>query len=686
MRKYSYVLQVNTSDCGICALSMIIKYYDGNIPLNIIRNKTHTTKYGTTANNIVDYACGIGLEAHGYHAEYDNLKDINSPFIAHLIMDNKYMHYIVVYEIHNDYLLIGDPAKGLVKMKTKDFLSNWDNIIITFFLKKKLPMIKEINTKEYIKKILLEFKSDLIKLFILSVITTILGIIVSFAFESLIKTNNLLNTYSIFFMIITISALIGYIRNVVLMHFDKKLDTKLTMDTFARIVNLPYCYYEDNMSGDIISRMNDIGSFKEMISNLYLKMILDTLMAIISYIVLVMINAHLAYYALIIFLYYLLVVLIFYPKLSRDISLMQKMKGSVTSFMVESLRGYPTIKGLNLESYVKDEFNLKYQSLLDTYYHYFKTINYQSFFKDLIGHLGDLIIIYIGVRGINNYGIGQLITFHILLTYFLEPIRNVVSSDVSLKEGHNALRRILELTNVPEQEEKDNIPEGNIMINKLTYAYNEGTALHDINLELKQGVNMMLVGPSGSGKSTLFKLILKYYEINNNMIMVNNMDINMYSGNKIRQFITYVSQNETIFSGTIRDNIIFNEKVSNEEYIKVLKVCELNSLLDNKDYQVIEEGGSNLSGGEKERIYLARALLRKAKYLVLDEALGEVDISLERKIIKNIKDNYPDKTLILISHRIDNVDLFDRLIKLENGSIKEDISKPNNYLERRVYG
>lgn len=172
----------------------------------------------------------------------------------------------------------------------------------------------------------------------------------------------------------------------------------------------------------------------------------------------------------------------------------------------------------------------------------------------------------------------------------------------------------------------------------------------------------MVIGKSGSGKSTLFKMLKKYYEVKRDKVYVNNIDINDYS----KSDIIYVSQDEILFTDTLINNIGSNNIIDISQICLLDDIVKKNSLGFN---MLIEENGFNLSGGERQRIVLARALSKEFNILIIDEGLNQVDIKMERIILKNLFEKYSDKTIIFISHRLDNKDLFDQIIKIENGEV-----------------
>lgn len=265
--------------------------------------------------------------------------------------------------------------------------------------------------------------------------------------------------------------------------------------------------------------------------------------------------------------------------------------------------------------------------------------------------------------------IGQLISFNALLTYFLAPIRNIIDLDTSIKQARVAITKILNLFyNRSSNAILNKTMKGDIVIDNLNYSFGDNTVLKNINLKIINGSKVMVIGSSGSGKSTLFKILKKYYEIPRNQIYIDEIDINDYQTSDI----VYVSQSEILFSDTVYNNINSNNIIDISKLCLVDKIVQKNQLGYN---MLIEENGFNLSGGERQRIILARAIARDFNILVIDEGLSQVDTNMERKIMKNLFQKYQKQTIIFISHRLDNIDLFDQVIKIEKGQISDDLSK-----------
>ena len=262
-------------------------------------------------------------------------------------------------------------------------------------------------------------------------------------------------------------------------------------------------------------------------------------------------------------------------------------------------------------------------------------------------------------------------SFNTLLTYFLWPLRNLVDLDTNYKEARNALRRINELLiNLHFKSNNLRLKSGEIDFKHLNFSFNNrDLILKNINFKIMARHKVLLIGKSGSGKSTLCALLMKYYSVAKDKLFLDGYDINDLAD--VRDDIVYISQNELLFTDTLYNNIVLGRQIDSNEFLKVVKLCEIDKMSDDHlGYnELIEENGFNLSGGEKQRIFLARALLKNFSILIIDEGLNALDKASERRLLKKIFRIYNDKTIIIVSHRLVNKDLFDQVVKLKNGQL-----------------
>ena len=344
----------------------------------------------------------------------------------------------------------------------------------------------------------------------------------------------------------------------------------------------------------------------------------------------------------------------------------------VNNDIIESTKSFETIKNLNIQDNIILKFEKDYNKLIATSYYDEKINNILLLLKSLLGDLGLLLLNFICFRFImkNNLTMGNYMTITLLFNYILSPIDNFISL---LNEYHfvkNSIRRVNDLLDADKEIITDNKLElnGNIEVRNLSFTFNNKYyPLNNVNLSIKNGERVLILGESGIGKSTLLRLIYKYYDVDRGQIFINGYDINDYTLADIRKNITYISQNEMLYTDSIRNNIILDRNISENDFLNVCKMTYVDEIIKDNilgyDY-ITEENGSNLSGGQRQRIILARGLLKNSKIIMIDEGLSQIDIKLERIILENLFWTYQDKTFIVVSHRENNTDLYDRVIRL----------------------
>lgn len=680
MFKRNLIRQDGFKDCGPTCLSMIIKHYKGYIDINELKEMCKTDKNGTTAYHLIETAKKCGFESYGVKC---NLEDINKnniilPCIAHVILNNSYKHYVVIKKI--DYkkkkITVYDPI-GTIKTYTyENFQKIFSNIIILLYPIKVIKNIPNNSIKKFILEITKTSTKQLIQIIIISIFITLFSIIISFYLQYMVdNVNNQGKIYFIFtlFLIIYIMKIISdFLRNKIIILVNQKIDFNLNYNSFKQIINLPYCYYKNNTTGEIISKINDLDVVRQVISKVAISIFIDLPLTLLSLIIMYILNEKLFIISLIIMLLYWLVLILFRNPLNEKIEDTTLVKADTTSYMVERINGYETLKGCNKEHIALKKFEDKYAALSNKIYDLDNCYNYQLLLKEIINDLGFIFIILIGILLVkdNIITIGQLLSFNSLLVYFLTPIRNIIDLDDSIKQSKIAIKKILNLYyDKKESGILDKKMKGEIIFKNLSYTFNDTrNVLENINLKINKNSKVMVIGESGSGKSTLFKILKKYYTVPRDKVYIDNVDINDYQESNI----VYVSQNEILFTDTISNNI------DSDNIIDISKICLIDEIVKNNQLgynMLIEENGFNLSGGERQRIILARALANEFDILIIDEGLSQVDINMERKILKNLFENYNDKTIIFISHRLENMDLFNQVIKLKKGRISDDLSK-----------
>lgn len=693
MKKNLIVLQDGAKDCGAACLRSIIQYYGGNVTLERLIELTKTTKEGTTFYNLKEASEEIGLATRSYRVDdIEKIKEINIPFICQ-ITKNNYTHFIVVYKIKDNKLLIMDPSIGKQSIDIFDFNNIWTGNIMLFEKVSTLPLEEDPNiTNRLIKEVLKNNKGNIIFVMILSLISTILSCLVSLysqiIFDKIIDTelNNLIIITLTFSILYIIKNITNYIRNHILIYISQKLDINILLNTFTKVVLLPYNYYKNRRSSEVLSKINDLSYIKNFISKIIVTTFLDFLLLMVATITIYYKIKEVLIIFIITQILYILIVLIFNNYIKNITIKRQEATAILNNTIIESVSTFETIKGLNIEDNIIYKFSKDYSSLLNITFDIDKLNNLLTFLKEMIINICLITVDYYIFKNIMN-GIsttGDYLTITILSSYLIYPISNIMDLSYEYHYIKNSIKRANTFFEVEEEKIHDKrklIVNGNIKITNLKYTFNNKYyVLNDINLFIKNNDRVLILGSSGSGKSTILKLLYKYLEADRKTIYINGYDINDYSLSDIRESITYLSQNELLFNDTIRNNIILGREVSEIDYLNICKILHIDDIVKDSiqgyDY-VLEENGINLSGGQRQRIILARSLLKNSNIIMIDEGFNQIDITLEREILQDIFTYYHNKTFIIVSHRKENSDLYNRIIKIKNGVV-QSIEEVNN--------
>ncbi len=690
MRKILYTKQTDLRDCGVACLISIVKYYGGYASREYLRELTKTSNEGVSVYSLVEALDKLGFETKAVKGKISNLQKKNPPFIAHLLINKQYGHFVVVTKIDDKEITVMDPDGGF---KTYGYVA-WNNLSsnVYILMQPRTQILKQAKEKGILKlmfPIINNYKLTFLLLFIFSLIYTTSNILISYQFQFFLDllTKDNLDTikYIFIFLIIVIflRELTNLFRNNLVNYVNHKLDDSLIKEVYNHIVRLPYLYFKNRTKGDIITRIQDVFKIRDVISKLFVTLSIDLVLLVVIFIVLVKINVKLSLVTLIITILYIFIILFYNSLIGNKIKNMKEREVDVNNHLIESLTSINTVKGMQIEESLSDKLSYKFSNYQDASFNLYHHFYIEGFFKDLLYGIGLLVIIYLGIREVHtgNLSLGKLLVFNSLLTYYFTPISNICSLEILIKEASVSFTRIKELLNI--EVENLNLDDkilnshlqGHIVIQDLKYSYN-GTndAIKCPHLEINPGEKVLLYGTSGGGKSTLMKLLTRYLDNYEGDIIIDNRKVYNYNLKDIRRKITYISQDETLFTDTIYNNITLGTNATYDDYLKVIKIFGIDKIIEKsllKDDMILENNGGNLSGGERQRIILARALLKKSDIYIFDEALSALDIKAERKILESLFEILKDRTVIVISHRFNNKDLYQRFILVQKGLIYE---------------
>jgi len=677
MKKNFVVRQQDIKDCGICCLESIIKYYGGFIPLEILRLDTKTGSKGTTAYNLIKTAQKYGFNAIGKKDISLEEKNLILPAIAHIVTEKGLNHFVVIYKITKRYLLIMDPAKGYVKVNKEVFQKEWTNIILIFKPFKKIPLQNLKNDlKSFFFNVLSGQKKLVLKILYYNLIITILSILISYYFKTVLTSveNNYINTtifiILVFFLFHALKVYFNYLKNELTIFLSKNIDLLIIPSFISHIFKLPLNVICSRTSGEILTRIRELGNIKELFSEIFIVVILDMFLVLCSIFFLNYISSKLFFILCIIAILYTLIGLISNPIIFRKINDNIDLETEFNSLLSEKVNSIETIKNVSITDEVIDKLDESYAEYQESTFMYSKFLNIVLTIKSIINDIGLFIITSYGIYLItkNELSLLSLITFNMLLSYFIEPIESCLDILPKFNLIKLSINKVSELLNVePENLGKlEMFLNGDIKFENISYSYNDcEDIITNFSLEIPRNSHVMIKGHTGCGKSTICQMINRNINDYRGNIMIGRINIKDYSLCTLRKNILYVSQREKIFNDTILYNITLNKKISLKDLNDVLKISKVDEIIDKKSLRlesILYDEGYNLSGGERQRIILARSLIMNPKILILDESLSEVDRKTETEILKNIDNKYKSNTIIYISHT--NNDCFKNIIEM----------------------
>lgn len=667
MAKIEVVKQHDLKDCGACSLSCIIKYYDGYVPIEKIRDDTFTTGVGTTAYNLVEASRSYGFEAMGVFVDDVKNENIYLPAIAHVVLKNGLNHFVVVYKISKNYVWLMDPATGKNKMKIDDFNNIWDNILILLTpIDKILKYDKDLTISSLLMKLIMKNKSVFIKICLINLIVMFFTILTSFYFQITISSINhgediiyLKAIIIIFTLTFFFKVFLNFNKNYYLTYFYRNLDVELFSNFLEHIFNLPLKFMQNRSTGEIVSRIQDLSEIKDLLSEFFTNVLLNTILIIGAIVVLYSINSKLFFILCLVVVIYVIVGLLFSKLIYSCVRDNVNTATTFNSSLVENIEANTSIKNLNLVShflkYLEEKLIIMFKSNFKTQ----STLNNVSFVKEFIYEMGTFLVLSIGVLLIadGKLELLSLITFQSLMFYFMNPIQDFIDLIPKfnyLKASFNKLSEFINIESDDYEKGINNLNDYSIEFINVSFKYNFTNILTNVSFKIDDGDKVFLKGPSGSGKSTICNMLAYPKDVIGGTIKIGGINRADYSLGTTLKTILYVGQNEKLITGTIRDNILSFRNVNDEDFEKVVSICRIESIVEkrpNRYDSVVNAMQNNLSGGELQRIILARALLKQAKILILDEALSEVNFDLELDIIEDIKKYYPNNTLIYVSHK-----------------------------------
>lgn len=502
--KYACVKQYDKTDCGAAVLATICKHYGRRTTISRLREAAGTDNIGINLTGIVKAATKLGFDASAVKGDAEALfEDIPLPAIAHIVTDKGLLHYVVIHKITQEFIIIADPAVGIVKKSVKDFCAMWTGVLVILTATERFKQGTDTQSiSQQFFSIIKPHWRLLLGIFLFSAIYMCLGFVGTYYFriiiDNVVPSGNAQLLHTVSFCVIT-----AYIFLV--------LDMSLLYGFYSHVLKLPMSFFDTRKNGEIISRFNDAVHMRDAISNAAVSMVMDTVMAIVGGILLFTQDAHMFGVAVIIVVIYALLVLVFNKPYEEQNRKSMENSALSTSYVVESLNGVQTVKSHGYEEKARRTVKDKLACLLQSSFKLGVISNKQETMKRAAELIGTTIVIWLGASRVmgGDISLGGLISFYALLAYFLNPIKNLIDLQPQIQTAVVAAQR---LSDIMELDGEHYAPatighlQGDIEFKNVTFRYGmRNPVLKDVSFKIKQGQCVAFVGESGAGKSTIAK-------------------------------------------------------------------------------------------------------------------------------------------------------------------------------------
>ncbi|MUT31317.1 MULTISPECIES: peptidase domain-containing ABC transporter [Mesorhizobium] len=682
--------QRDITDCGAASLASVAAFYGYKLPLSRIRQYASTGRSGTTVLGLMEAARKLGFVAKGVKGGFDSLYKIPKPAIAHVIVNEVLHHFVVVQAVNARWVIVMDPAYGEIrKLAHEEFKKQWTGALVLLVPADTFKRRDETTSPlGRFVRLLAPHKAAMAQALAGALVTTILGLSTAIYVQMIVDhvitagNRNLLNLMSVaMLLILVVQVVINLLRNLLVLQTGQKIDVHLILGYYNHILSLPQKFFDSMRMGEIISRMNDAVKIRNFLNDVSINMFVDVLMILFSLGLMFIYSWKIALVvAASIPLYLSVYWTINRLHRNRQRAMMEN-AAELETQLVESLGAVSTIKISGMESFANFKVETRFIKMLHSVY----SSGLISIFGDststFLATLFTIVLLWFGTTLALDQTVtpGELLSCYTLLGYVTRPVASLIQTNRIVQDAFIAADRLFEIFDLEPESgggiNADKSDIGDIHLEKVTFRHGSQLELfQDLSVTFRRGEMTAVVGESGSGKSTLAALLQNVYPLECGHIRIGRYALEDLSTVSLRKVVAAVPQSIDVFSGSVIDNIALGE--FEPDIKKILQICDQTGLRE-----VIErwpggfqaylgENGVRLSGGEKQRLSLARALYRDPEILILDEATSSLDSVAEAFVLRVVEDlRRGGKTIVVISHRLSTIRGADKIVVLDKGRI-----------------
>lgn len=687
------ILQNNKYDCAFACLAMLFSYKDIEVPTSAFTENEIIGRDGVSLKDLKDICTKKQAILKIYRVEKEEFKklrvNINKPYLVY--WNNN--HYVILEKIKKNKIVIIDPAVGRITISLQEFLVHYSGLMAGLEKRKSNKEIFELeNQKDNRKMIkwLFPYKTTIIAVFLTSIVFQSVNLIFPLLTQILIDNGEVVKNIPgkillIGTLIIGILYFVLHVTRVKLIaEIQCKLSNKMTSTFIEKLFKLPLNFFENNTIGDITSRVNNIGSIRDILSHIAVSVFLDVSVIIIYIFFMLQYSVILSLITFGVAILQVIILRIMIPKISEYTNKELVSQAKFQTMLHEILRSINYVKTSGNSQKIRQNMENEFQEQMISFKNRMGISAIMGGASSSINLILPLLSIAINLIFIDKVGLstGRIVAFSTIALRFLTPVGSLISSYESIQVVDEMFKRMSNILEAREESDGENAIdmkkfEGNLELRDLSFSYGKNVVLQKFNLKICNGEKILIKGKSGEGKTTLFKIVSGLYDPSSGKRIICGKEYSCFTKESLRRRIGYIVQETGLFNGTIRENISFFQDMTDEEIIRASQIacihediCKLPMGYDT----VLGDNGMTLSGGQKQRMAIARTLAANPDILLIDEGTSNLDMQTEKKVINNLMKL--DKTIMFISHRHSHIEGVNKTYFLKDSHlILENVSE-----------
>lgn len=704
-KKFPFYKQPDFKDCGPTCLRIISKFYGKNLALQQIRNLSETTREGSSLLGLSDAAEKLGFRSLGVQIDFKTLcKEVPFPCIVH--WNNQ--HFVVVYKTDkSERVHISDPSYGLITYSKQEFIKQWigenadenteEGIALLLettpeFFQNEFEEPEKKTSFSFLSKYVFKYKTLVFQLSIGLLAGSLLSLILPFLTQSIVDVGIQNQDLNFIYLVLLAQIMlfigrmgIEVIRSWILLHLSTRINISIISDFFIKLMKLPISFFDTRMTGDIMQRINDHTRIEQLLTNSSLNTLFSLVNLIIYSIILLFYDYRLF---LVFFMGAVLYVgwISFFLKKRKELDYKRFSQISQEqSKVIELVNGMQEIKMHNAEKQKRWGWEFLQVKLFKLRIKSLSLEQWQSVGGNFINQMKDILVSFLSAKLVlsGNLTLGMMLSVQYIIGQLNSPLMQLVDFIRQYQDAKISLERLGEIHDKEDEENTNEqyvseIPQSDIVIKDVSFRYigSDQFVFENLKLTIPYQKTTAIVGASGSGKTTLLKLLMKFYEPNNGEINIGNTHLKNISPRFWRDNCGVVMQDGYVFNDTIAENIAVGE-----DYIDKIKLRKAVDIANIQDFveslplsynTKIGNEGVGVSGGQRQRLFIARAVYKSPKYIFFDEATSALDANNEKVIMENLEQFFKGKTAIVIAHRLSTVKHADKIIVLDKGKVVEE--------------